>query len=1150
MRSRRPRYINPHDFNIPEKANRVLNLILFMLVLIVLRIWHLSVIQYDVKAEESRRPQRRVVVEPARRATIRDRFNEPLAINEMQYRAAILYSQLRTIPAVAWATDENGKRFKQYKRKEYITALSHLLAEHLQMDAERLEDLVYSKAALYYNLPFVIKEDISEQEYYRLKMLEKDWPGIYVQHLPKRTYPKGRIAADVIGYMGAINRQEYEGIIHEIKALEEYLHERDEGDDPSLPAGVSSPVQARLRLKQLRELAYTVNDYVGKGGIEGRFEEELRGFQGKKSYYSDARGNFLRELPGSKEPMPGKRFLLTISSELQEYAERLLIQNEKVREVHVSHVDLADQARLTKEPWLKGGAIVAMDPYTGEVLALASHPRLDPNDFIASGNATLNAAKQANIVRWFETEEYIRQVWDQKRPLERELFDVHKGVNYEDAVTLTWERYLDFILPRQGVISSGIKRVSNVENAIELQQTVTTLLEMSGQSNLYWLLNVLYSGGGHTPCGKRMSASDRAAIEDSLEFYEGQVPQLKKTLNYYVEDIPQHYDKVLLIDLCRLVVRDDLFSDALINAVGDQRLAAYRDTSAAMANVEPAARSLCKAIYRQEHFKVWRTTNEQEFLKGKRAEEKKLHRYPKPYIDYLDEIENQMFAEFWQMHRWQLLMAFLKGETIDDELQPYAAHLVTWHRELAEGAHQAISWRTAYTNLQKTIAALPTALVIPYLQTLRSFQDLTRPLYGNYRHLRKLESKQLEKHLAAAFYPIYGFGYGRSYAYRQAATQGSVFKLVTAYSALIQRYKELEPTGHITRYNLNPLDIVDNTQKHGTETTVGFHANGKPIPILYKGGRLPKSLSNKIGRINLVQALETSSNPYFALLAGDFLHSPESLLDAARLFSFGSRTGIDLPGEIPGRLPKDLAENRTGLYATSIGQHTLVVTPLQTAVMLSTIANGGRVLKPKIVLTTVATQKDSSTGKILCPPSFPYQESLALAGIDFPLFAAAAAKGSNNLVRTVPTEVRREVFMPAIVRNMLLEGMHSVVARMQQNGLHSLSRLYHEYPGAISDYVDLKNDLVGKTSSAEALETIDLDSVFGTNTYTHVWFGGISFDSHADGQQAFIARDAQGYPEIVVVVYLRFGKYGKEAAPLAAQVVKKWREIKGSKKYD
>ena len=108
--------------------------------------------------------------------------------------------------------------------------------------------------------------------------------------------------------------------------------------------------------------------------------------------------------------------------------------------------------------------------------------------------------------------------------------------------------------------------------------------------------------------------------------------------------------------------------------------------------------------------------------------------------------------------------------------------------------------------------------------------------------------------------------------------------------------------------------------------------------------------------------------------------------------------------------------------------------------------------------------------------------------------------------------------------------------KTRQESILRLSRIYRDYPEAISDYLDLKEELVGKTSTAEMMENVSLDYTQGTNLYKHVWFGGISFE-----------KEAEDKPELVVVVYLRFGTYGKEAAPIAAQIVKKWREIKSKR---
>lgn len=1081
--------------DIPEKANRILRLILIAFLLIILRLWYLAVIEHDQKFEESRKPQRRVVVEPSRRAIITDRFGLPLAINKMQYRVAILYSQFGQIPAVSWIQDPSGKKIKQYKRKEYIANLASVLSKELNLNRERLEDLIYSKASLYYNLPFVIKDDLTEKEYFRLKMLEKDWLGIQVQHVPKRTYPQGKVGADILGYMGAINREEYEAIIGEMKALEIYIHEYKDGQDPIPLATIEGPEQAQQRLKALRARAYSVNDSIGKAGIERRFDTELRGMQGRKTYYSDARGNYLRELPGSYPPMPGNNLKLSISIELQEFAEKLLIQNERVREAQVSN-PAADKPPSTKQPWIKGGAIIAMDPKTGEIYALASYPRYDPNDFITSGNPDTAAEKKSHILRWLENEEYIAQIWDQKRPLEREAFNDALQQLEEESISMTWDRYLDAVLATESPTRKAISQIHNVKQAIELQQAIDGLLVLSGQADLYWLLQVLFSGDGHHPYGQKLPNDIRQAITENLEQQSEETAILKQKVNHLLNQLPEHYDKAMLIDLCRLAVDGERISDALADALKHQSLSTYRMACAAVATVEPIVRAMSADLFHEIAFKPWRQENGKRFIQLKRKEEKAARQYTKPYIDYLDAEEKQLFQQFWLAQRWKLIRAFLGGAQVDHELTPYLNALTQWQKELSQGAHQSTPWNKSYSILQKALKEIPTPLAEAYLQSLRTFHELDRPLLGQYKNLRKTNGRQLEKHLAAAFYPRYGFGYGRSYAYRQAACQGSLFKLVTAYAGLIQKYQELGGK-NATPTSLNPFTMTDVVQKHGKQVTVGYLSNGTAIPQIYKGGRIPSSSIKTIGQIEVLRALETSSNPYFALLAGDILHKPDDLIDAAKLFSYGAKTGIELPGEIKGRLPIDLSTNRTGLYSTAIGQHTLVVTPLQTCLMLSAINNGGKILKPRIV----------------------------------------------NQIGFKPTseEVKSVIPLPGPIQNILIEGMQRVMARMHQGSLSGLSKLYENYPEAISDYLDLKGILYGKTSTSEALEQIDLDLEQGTNKYTHIWFGGFSHDPSGT---AFVSRDANGEPDLVVVVYLRFGKFGREAAPLGAQMVKFWHDLR------
>lgn len=1115
---KRKRYYRPEisSLNIPGKASRVLNLILVVMILIGFRIWHLSIVQHEEKIEESRKPQKKVVIEAARRGTIRDRFNIPLAINKIQYQAAIVYSQIKQVPPVIWETNEEGKRVKRYKRKEYIAKLAALLAQELDLNPERLEDLIYSKAAFYHQYPFVIKEEISEKEYYRLKMLEKDWLGIHVQHIPKRHYPKNRVGADILGFMGAINRQEYESIIGEIKQIQEYIQKVEEGEDVDLPPKINSYAEAQQRLKELEAHAYTVNDSVGKAGIEGRFEEFLRGYNGKKSYYSDSRGNFLRELPGARKALSGQRILLTISAELQEYAEKLLTQNEQIRKAVISN--RAKQELLAdRQPWIKGGAIVALDPNNGEVLALASYPRSDPNDFIAAGNAETLTQKQSNILRWFESESYIANIWDHKRPLERELYENDLDLFYEEQLLLDWTTYLNKILPPQNPIRKELQKIKAIGTIVHLQNLLEKLLQIAETENAYAIFNLLYDTGPHQQHKIRLASEEKDTLERLLKSNQDEINKIKKELDLYLSNIPHNYDKVLFFDLCRLLIRADLFSPALIKSVGQQSPDDYRNASADLVAIVGFVRETSKDIFHELTFKEWRKEHEKGFLKDKREIEKIAKLYPKPYLDYLDNQEKEMFKGFWKDNHLTLLTLFLTGKLPSrpaEDLEAYIDHFHTLFSEIGKGAHQSFPWIPAYNQLQKKLQGIDAVTTALYLNTLRSFHDLNRPLLGSYRMLRKDKNKkQLEKHLAAAFYPTHGYGYGRSHAYRQATTQGSIFKLVTSYEALVQRYRKLGRS-HVSIAELNPLDIVDATHRHGKTVFVGFTQEGTPIPQLYKGGRLLKSSSSKIGKLDILKALETSSNPYFSLLAGDALDSPEDLSKAAALFSYGSKTGIDLPAELSGKIPSDLLTNRTGLYAMANGQHTLVVTPLQTAVCLAAFANGGKVLKPNIIKMTISNQLKEDQ--------------------------------QNNLITRPPIEVQRNLFMPMVVRDMLFEGMRRVVHKQLNDSITRLSRLYKDHPEAIADYLELKNQFIGKSSTSESMEMIDLDRENGINLYTHVWFGGISFNTDVHGlkNDQMVFYDNQGKPELIVVVYLKYGAWGREAAPVAAQIVKKWREIK------
>lgn len=1097
------------DSTIPEKANRVLNVILLGLLLILIRVWYLATVQYDEHLERARKPQRRNVVERVERGTIRDRFGIPLALNKIQYNAAVCYADIRQIPNVRWEKDASGKRVRIQERVEHIKKLSSLLGKELQMDPQKIEDIIHGKASLFPHTPFVIKEDLSETEYHKLKMLEKDWTGICTEKGSKRYYPLGKIGCDVIGYMGAISAKEYYAVADEISLLQAYLSEREAGNTPMLPKGFQNPFQVRERLKQLQEKAYTINDSIGKSGVEAAFDQELRGYAGKKTFEIDIKGNPVRELPGSRKAIPGQRLQLSISSELQEYAEQLLAEHEALREVR----DSKGIPSLTV-PWIKGGAIVAMDPKTGEVLALASYPRMDPNDFIPSKMHHEQEKKKANLAKWLENETYIGELWDGKRLLERDRFDTVNKCYFEETLPLTLEKYFEAVLSPQCGVREAMQKIITLNDALFLQQESERLLEASGQQSMPTLLSVLYSEPSHQQSRIAIRDDDKKkALEHLLA--APAITSSKNVLDHYLKNIGPNDDKLLAIDLCRMLVQKEAFSPDLARKVGHFTLAQYRALTQAVLYIQHMLHPFVKEHFHANDFQQWRETQFKEHLREKRKQEREKKRYARPYTEYLDLKEKELFKAHWESHRWSITHLFLRGEYAAPELP---------------GMQQKLDL------LQSALSSLSQEDQAAFLKTMRSFQDMNRPLLGRYRSLRNTKGVQLEKHLAAAFYPLNGFGYGRSQAYRQSTPQGSVFKIIVAYQALVERYQALkEKEAHLS--NINPLTLIDDLkgghQKPGrNDQILGYTLDGKTITRQYKGGRLPRSHAG-IGKIDIMGAIEQSSNIYFSLLAAEHLENPMDLIYASKQLGFGEKSGIELPGEIPGLLPDDIADNRTSLYSFAIGQHSLIVTPLQSAVMMAAMHNGGQVLKPTIVQVIAGQEPLREYQDPFTNASPPFQETLGLVGIDFPLFTSLQAENCPAHVWYSASEIRRSVLMPDVIRAPLLEGMHRTITSPKGTAHAGIIRSLYQNPEWRRHFLELKDQIFGKTGTAEILYKQTLDVENEANIHNHIWFCGATLPSGEKEQQ-----------ELAVAVYLRLSVAGgKEAAPLATEIIKKWREI-------
>lgn len=165
-----------------------------------------------------------------------------------------------------------------------------------------------------------IRTRLSDEEVARFAAQRFLFPGVDVKARLFRSYPYGELGSHVVGYIGRINQAEKD-------AIED---REDEGN-------------------------YRGTDYIGKLGVEQSFEEQLHGITGVEQMETSAGGRAVRML-ASSPATPGRTVMLSLDIGLQKLVE-----------------DMFGARR---------GALVALDPKTGEVLAFVSKPTFDPNLFV------------------------------------------------------------------------------------------------------------------------------------------------------------------------------------------------------------------------------------------------------------------------------------------------------------------------------------------------------------------------------------------------------------------------------------------------------------------------------------------------------------------------------------------------------------------------------------------------------------------------------------------------------------------------------------------------------------------------------------------------------------------------------------------------
>lgn len=270
----------------------------FFLVLI-LRLWFLQIACGNTYRTQSENNRIRLQAIPAVRGMIYDASGEMLVSNRPSY-------DLYVIP------EEVSDREMLQERLNQLIGLS----------AAEIEDRFDAQARRYPFRPVRLKRDLQRDELAVIESHRFSLPGILIRVKPQRYYHLGGFASHLLGHLGEITE------------------------------------------RQLRSGNYPLNragDWVGKSGVEKKWEPVLRGLRGGEQVEVDAVGRKIRRI-SRRSPVPGANVYLTIDKTLQRLVEEVL-GNEK-------------------------GSIVAVDPRDGAILALASSPSFDPNQFISGLDQT------------------------------------------------------------------------------------------------------------------------------------------------------------------------------------------------------------------------------------------------------------------------------------------------------------------------------------------------------------------------------------------------------------------------------------------------------------------------------------------------------------------------------------------------------------------------------------------------------------------------------------------------------------------------------------------------------------------------------------------------------------------------------------------
>lgn len=240
---------------------RVFSLILiFCMIVVLLGLVFVQLIMYERYLVMSEGNRLKVIPLLAPRGSIVDREGRVLVKDVLSFDISVIYSRVKNVNSLA-------------------EALSPILAiprEELVKKIKKARSQPYT--------PFPIATDVGRERAINAEEISMDHPGLLLEVSGKREYIHGKVASNVLGYLGLINRSEFE---------------------------------------RLKPYGYRINDLMGRSGLEKQYDDYLRGTHGGKQVEVNHKGQEVMTM-GLKEPVPGKLVELTIDLRLQEFCDKLL----------------------------------------------------------------------------------------------------------------------------------------------------------------------------------------------------------------------------------------------------------------------------------------------------------------------------------------------------------------------------------------------------------------------------------------------------------------------------------------------------------------------------------------------------------------------------------------------------------------------------------------------------------------------------------------------------------------------------------------------------------------------------------------------------------------------------------------------------------